>query len=78
MGWRKGKICDHAHFNNLCSVTLLLNREMGNFPGNKYETLAFKTSFSKALLSLKGGHIGHEYLAVRQPTVSQVTVMCHK
>ena len=48
---------------------------MGNFPGNKYETLAFKTSFSKALLSLKGGHIGHEYLAVRHPTVSQVTVM---
>jgi len=48
---------------------------MGNFPGNKHETPAFNTSFSKALLSLKGGHIAHEYLATRHRTVSQVTVM---
>lgn len=48
---------------------------MGNFPGSKHETLAFNTSFSKALLSLKGGHIAHEYLAMRHRTVSQVTVM---
>ena len=68
VGWNKGKICDHARFNNLCSATLLLNWEMDNFPGNKHEALAFNTSISKALPSLKGGKIAWEYLATRYPT----------
>lgn len=55
--------------------THLPSWKMGDFPGNKHETLAFNTSLPTALLSSWGGEIAWEHLATRYPTMSQVTVM---
>lgn len=46
----------------------LPRQKMGNFSGNKHETLAFNTSLPKALPLSQGGEIAWEYLTTRYPT----------
>lgn len=64
---RRGEIYDMSVL-IIYVQTHLPSWEMGDFPGNKHETLAFNTSLPKALPSSCGGEIALADSATRHPT----------